>query len=170
MTAPILSETMYDSVNMADIPKDAKNVAYYPRFSNPDVVNAMFPNAQKFAITQEMPPNWQQSRVGDFELDALTWQSARDFLVARERFRPGTATAYASYDNLPLLKKGMGVLDFTPWIWVALWPAFPTANEIGVVNQAVEKIGGKLAAIQYFNDQTRNYDISLKNPAWRHHS
>jgi hypothetical protein len=169
MTAPALTEVMYDSANIYDIPTIAENVSYYPAYDTRGMVRARFPNAQLFAISNQMPANWRVARTGDFETGALTWESAHDFLTHREDHFPDSATGYASYSNLPLLRKGWGVLDFKPWVWVALWPNYPDAAEIEMIYEAVVKIGGRLAAIQYFDDVAANWDRSLKNPEWKHH-
>ena len=158
--------TMEDSVSPAAITGTPDLVAGYPDLSWTEGDFERF--AQRgigtVRVTQRSPADWEKCSVGDAEPGALTWEELRQFLIDRDRYRPGTQTAYASVSNLPAVGEACDGLSY--WVWAAEWPNYPTPAEVGQIRSMLRP-GAKLAAIQWFNDVPGDIDRSVViDPGW----
>lgn len=166
---------MWDSVNPAAIKallartnasEQPELIAGYPDYgwSHDDFRYFRDKGFQTVGISQRDPGDPRLCSVGDLEPGAMTKLGLRQFMVARDGFRPETATSYASIDNYPNVGQALTGLHY--WAWVAWWPNYPSPSEISQI-KAQLPAGATLAAIQYFNDQVDDVDLSLVlDPAW----
>lgn len=115
-------------------------------------------------ISQRDPGDPRHCSIGDLEPGAMTKLGLRQFIVARDGFRPGTGTGYASIDNFGNV--GQALTGLTYWAWVAWWPNYPTPAEIDDIHHLLPA-GARLAAVQYFNDKAADVDFSVvTDPDW----
>ncbi len=115
-------------------------------------------------ITQRDPGDARSCSVGDYEPGAMTKLGLRGFIITRNGFRPGTATGYASFNNLASMGQALTGLDY--WAFCALWPNYPTAAEVEHI-RAQLRPGATLAAIQYRNVALADIDLTVViDPRW----
>jgi hypothetical protein len=110
----------------------------------------------------ELAAPWEQASVIDIETDAYTDLMARKFVIERNAYRAGTATAYRQLSGLPSLGRALHGLSY--WVWVAFWPQFPTPTELASIRAELAP-GARLAGVQY-RDAGRFDKSVIVDPAW----
>jgi len=143
--------TGYDSTTPELVPDNADLVfPYVPpsQFAWSQRQIDRFPHAGIARITVHGDaPDWLNASIIDVEKGAFTPQMAREFCIARNNFRPGTATVYFSESRLDEMNRALAGIH---WLaFVALWDGIPRPIA-GIPN---------LVAKQYLN--TTNYDTSI---------
>jgi hypothetical protein len=149
-----MNRTMIDTIgqNSADIPVDGTQmVGWYPdghfawTAAQIDRFRGRIPTVAIATVSED----WRNCSVVDCELGALTPAESREFIVNRQHFRSGTATAYANLATLPALLKACRGVAFD--LWLASWLSRPpTLREI-VAMEARLPSGVRLVAWQYEN-------------------
>jgi hypothetical protein len=117
---------MYDAIgaNVSAIPLDAQMVAGYPQPHQLPGIQwtaedwELFPKAAQVRIAN-VSDDWEHCSVVDVELNALSPAEARQFITARNSFRPGTATVYVDRAGLPQLLRACAPLAYN--LWLAWW-------------------------------------------------
>jgi hypothetical protein len=149
-----MTRIMYDSINLAGIPAGAQLVAHYVdgRYAASDADVDRFPDAARVGITVTTG-DWRKASVIDVESGAMSPQDARAFVIARDQFRPGTATVYCNVSSLPHVVSACRGLDYH--LWLAAWT--PVRGGISLAPQGPSTDGE--VAIQWRN--TPGYDESV---------
>lgn len=124
-----------------------------------------WPKSQHVRITvvpRELAEPWTEASIVDDEARAYDDLTSRRFVVARNGYRPGTATVYRQLSGLRALGRALQGLHY--WVWVAFWPAFPTSAEIDAIRAELAP-GARLAGIQYRNEGLFDSSVII-DPDW----
>lgn len=155
--------TAYDSVSPGKIPRGALMAIGYANglYAWPEPAWAQFPDSRKARI-DVIGNDPGQASILDVERYDATPAHAAEWVPARDRFRPGTATIYCDLAALPDVFTAIMPVNAgsTCWIWLGDWtgtPHVPTHHKDG--SAIVWPHGIELAAVQYVTviDQ---YDIT----------
>lgn len=151
--------TMYDAIrqNVPAIPADADLVAGYVDglYAWTPADYARFPHAAhvRICVTTADP---SAASVCDRETNALSPAQAREFTIERNNYRPGTATVYVDWANLPQQLRVSAGLSWD--LWLAWYIGHqPSPDDVARV-ESVLPAGVRLVAWQYRN--AGPYDIS----------
>lgn len=104
----------------------------------------------------------------DYEAGALTGPQLRQGVLARNAYRPGTATTYASLDSWPAVARVLRGVDL-PWAGVAFWPNYPSQSEVDQIEAQLRQLLPRtlLAYIQYRNLAAEDVDLGvIIRPRW----
>jgi hypothetical protein len=149
---------MYDSVNPGAIPSTAQMVAGYvngPRSQWPASGWDRWGHGVPKIRIDVNGSDPYGSDVADVENGDLTIAGAVEWVKLRQA-RGWWSAAYTSESNLVSLEAAMGSLDCE--YWVARW---------GITEaDATAMLTGRIVAVQFWNDQTNNRDVSVVNDAW----
>lgn len=153
---------MYDALDPRGIPATAEMVAGYPDDGWTPEDFAAFPKAAHVRIAN-MFVDWKLCSVADIESGALTIPDARQFVIQRSAFRPGTQTIYSDLSNLPYVMKACRGLHYN--LWLAHWTWQVPDDEVLAGYRAQLIPGVTLVAVQYASYPA--YDVSLViDPGW----
>jgi hypothetical protein len=149
--------TGYDAVHPQNIPRDAEMIFPYiapSEFAWSQAAIDAFPHAAVARITVHgASPDWHHASIIDVERSAFDAAQARGFVVARNDFRPGTATVYCSLSRVPEIQYTLKGHLFN--LWVADWD-YKTDPPLNLPN---------LVAKQFMH--TPGYDKSVVyDPRW----
>jgi hypothetical protein len=131
---------------------------------------AQHPRAAHVRITVLPGPagfgDYQAASIVDVERGALTPYQARQFVAARNEFRPGPATVYCNLSTLPAVRSACRGLTWRLWLaWYV--PVQPSAAQAA---SAIASVGGLPAGVELVAVQWRNepgFDESVVfDPEW----
>src|SRR5258708_22845673 len=148
----LMTRECFDTIGQhaSSIPAAAGMVAGYvlpSPFAWTDTEWDRFPDAAHVRITVHGTlPDWRHASVVDVETGAFTPADARWFVLAREAYRPGSATGYCNLSTLPAVRMACRGLSYHLWLAVR-WGKAPASLE--EVAQAVRADLGGLVAVQW---------------------
>jgi hypothetical protein len=157
---------MYDSIYPQDIPRTAQLVAGYVDGEYAWTADdwALFPDAAHVRISLT-GYDYPQASVLDVELLAATPAAARQFVVDRDGFRPGSATVYVQFSSLQQVVRACRGL---PWnLWLAYWTADCSPPSDAQIAQVTAMLPSSVRLVAWQYRSTSQWDESLVlDPDW----
>ena len=151
--------TMYDSINIYQIPLDATRIAAYVNGKYPNMLQAVarFPRAYRFGISVN-GLDWQHARIVDFEPgNVQTRDVLRNFVIRRNIYRPKTAVLYCYRAQLDEAE------EYLHGLWHVIWLSTLDGTDLTGTRT---KQGNLIVGTQVRESEKPLYDVSQVLKSW----